>query len=433
MQALFGLSAPENTLRRCAETVLTRRLLILSGGPGTGKTTTLARLLFGIPSLLSIPPGRIALCAPTGKAASRLSESLSLVESGDFPGEIPKPVTLHRLLGQVMSREQGDGALLPCDLLVIDEMSMVDLALFDRVLGVLPPESILILSGDRDQLSSVSPGSVFGEILKGVDGASPDDTADQMERSVTILSKSHRFGQDSGIGRLARWIRSGGAGELEATMLSGVTFRPLESLSLFWDEMANVYHPYGEQPDLAGAFGFLSGIGILSPLRQGPRGVTELSRQLERRLFPPAPAFRRSGLLPAGSPLVITRNDAEKGLSNGDVGIIPFARWGDTGRAFFLRGKSFHSVPVDLLPPFESALTLTVHKSQGNEFSRVHLLLPDAPHPLLTRELLYTAVTRAREHLTIWGDMAVFRAGVEAREERHSALGDFLWNPSSIS
>jgi len=439
LDRVFGESSAENTLRRSAEIVLYRKLLILSGGPGTGKTTALSRILSVCPSILSISPSRIFLAAPTGKAAARLGESLSLIsrdlsdpEQRDYLSKIPAPMTVHRLISLSKKDQDQNPLPLPVDLLVVDEMSMVDLFLFDRLLQVLPDEAVLILSGDPDQLSSVAPGAVFGEILKGVDDP-PGSVPVDLSNSITILKRSHRFSGDSGIGRLSRWIRDGGKSSLDTDSLPGVSFRPVEGLSDFYREVAQDFSPYMEATNLSGAFLALSGIGVLSPLRNGPRGVVEISKNLDRCLFPPSFSRRFSERSQWGHPVVVLKNNNDLELSNGDVGIIPFPHWGDPQRAYFARGGGVNKgVPIELLPPTESALALTVHKSQGSEFSRVHLLLPQGIHPFLTRELLYTAVTRARESLVVWGGFSVFLEGVRNRSTRHSALGDFLWSPSSI-
>ncbi len=439
LDRVFGESSPENAMRRCAEIVLSRKLLILSGGPGTGKTTALSRILATCPSLLSIPPERILLVAPTGKAAARLGDSLARLlwdltdlEERDYLSRIPSPMTVHRLIARAKTDHEQNPLPLPVDLLVVDEMSMVDLSLFDRLLSVLPEEAILILSGDPEQLSSVAPGAVFGEILKGLE-KSPEISPAGISASISILKKSHRFSGDSGVGRLSRWIREGGATFLDPSTLPGVDFRQGESLSDFYGEVTRDFSPYMKATSLSEAFLALSGVGVLTPLRDGRRGVIEIARNIERLLFPSSFPSRFSDRSQRGHPVVILKNNNDLGLSNGDVGIIPFPHWGDPGRVYFAKeGGVDKGLPVEILPPSESALALTVHKSQGSEFSKVHLLLPRVFHPFLTRELLYTAVTRARESLVVWGDFPVFQEGVLNRSTRHSALGDFLWSPSSI-
>ncbi len=433
----FGEASPENTIRRCANIVFHRKLLILSGGPGTGKTTALSRILSRCPSLLSIPPERIALVAPTGKAAARLGESIAKLlpdlpdqDDREYLSKIPSPMTIHRLIAQAKRDHEQNPLPLPVDLLVVDEMSMVDLSLFDKLLLVLPDEAILILSGDPGQLSSVAPGAVFGEILKKPE-ESLSGSPEGISGSIAILKKSYRFSGDSGVGQLSRWIRDGGVTPLDPDSLSGVVFRQGASLADFYQDVTRDFSPYMKAKDLSGAFFALSGLGVLSPLRDGQRGVVEISRNLGQILF--SNYSRSPERSQRGHPVVVLKNSSELDLSNGDVGIIPFPWWGDPGRVYFPWGEGGEkTVPIEILPPWESALALTVHKSQGSEFSRVHLLLPRLFHPFLTRELLYTAVTRARESLVVWGDFPVFLEGVHHQSTRHSALGDFLWSPSSI-
>ena len=437
LDRVFGEDSPENTIRRSANIVFHRKLLILSGGPGTGKTTALSRILACCPSRLSIPPERIALAAPTGKAAARLGESLAKLvpdlpdqDDREYLSKIPSPMTVHRLISQAKRDREQNLLPLPVDLLVVDEMSMVDLSLFDKLLLVLPEEAILILSGDPGQLSSVAPGAVFGEILKGPE-ESVAGSGEALSGSIVILKKSYRFSGESGVGQLSRWIRDGGVTPLDPDSLTGVEFRQGASLSDFYQDVTRDFSPYMKAKDLSGAFSALSGLGVLSPLRNGQRGVVEISRNLEQILF--SSPRRSSERSHRGHPVVVLKNSSDLDLSNGDVGIIPFPWWGDPGRVCFSRGGGGEkTVPIEILPPWESALALTVHKSQGSEFSKVHLLLPRLFHPFLTRELLYTAVTRARESLVIWGDFPVFLEGVHHQSTRHSALGDFLWSPSSI-
>lgn len=450
----------------CATAAL-RGLSIISGGAGTGKTTIVACIL-KLLSSQSDPgrPLRVRLAAPTGKAAGRLREQLGKHrESLDPEGAIDEilrddPATLHRLLGgapgQTRFRHHADNPL-PVDVLVIDETSMVDLSLLASVVEALPHHARLILLGDRDQLPPVGVGSVFGELCVA-DAKPPADLAAEIERvtgappalppsdvqdesglagCVTLLRESFRFSDASGIGTLAAAARDGDRAAVsdliaspasDLTWLSADAETPDASASLE-THIAAGFDPFldavrdGAAPDeVLRAF---DSFRVLCVLREGPSGVEGWNSRIEarlraaRRLPPPATWYE-------GRPVLVTRNDYGQRLWNGDIGITLRAEDGAL-RVFFEGTKGeVRDVAPGRLSHVETAFALTVHKSQGSEFDRVAFVLPDAETRLLTRELLYTGVTRARERLDIVGPPDRFVEGLARRLPRSSGLAAAL-------
>lgn len=446
---------------------LLRRFAVIAGGPGTGKTHTVGRLITAIRELAAGAPPRILLAAPTGKAAARLKESLRHGGAGAADGGSPEPAgpaevfTLHRLL-----RPEGDGPRfrhhagnpLEVDWMVVDEVSMVDLALMAKLLDALPPEARLVLVGDRDQLASVEAGSVLGDICHGLSraGFSPafarrlEDVLGEavpVSASATVLSDcmvelrvSRRFGGESAIARLGEAIREG---------------RPAEALEVLTREKEGaVLWIRGDSPErervlqelvqrgYGADFGRggpaelldeLSRFKVLCALRRGPAGVESLNPWIERRLECSgrigAPITRR-GAWYAGRPLLILRNDYRLRLFNGDLGIcLPHPAHPGEGFAVFFRDPAggIRQVPPFLLPDHETVWAMTVHKSQGSEFEEILLILPEDDSPVLSRELLYTALTRARRRLALLCSARIFQRAVSRPLRRSSGLRDALW------
>ncbi|MEA3221503.1 exodeoxyribonuclease V subunit alpha [Immundisolibacter sp.] len=436
--------------RRAAAVAALHGLGILCGGPGTGKTHTVARLLALLMELSGERPLRLALAAPTGKAAQRLAESLrkaaDVLPAGfALPASIP---TLHRLLGlrpDGSARHDADHPL-RCDLLLIDEASMVDLPLLARTLRALPPAARLILLGDPNQLASVEAGAVLGELCAGAGAYSPAAAARIEAASgdaipgggpggigdaVAKLEHSYRFAGGGAIGRLAAAVNAGDAqGALELLRSGGaVRFEtvdtPARLVARLATEVGPALQPLFETVDPATALARLGEFQVLTALREGAFGVSGVNAVIER-------ALQRRGLIRAqaahypGRPLLIGSNDYALGLFNGDLGLLLPDPAGAL-RAWFTGPEGTpRALAPSRLPAHESAYALTVHKSQGSEFTRVLLILPPQPSPLLTRELIYTALTRAREGVTVWGSEATLAAAIGRRLERDSGLGDAL-------
>ncbi len=410
-------------------TAIERRLCIVTGGPGTGKTTLAAKLIVILVAQGLADPRRIGLAAPTGKAASRIQESvrgkLGQPPLDDVPGirEFPAEAwTIHRMLASRTSR------LSRLDALVVDECSMADLRLMDRLATALPPRCRLILLGDANQLSSVEPGSVFSDLCKAGE-------AGPLACSVTTLRKNYRFAERSGIGRLARAVVAGDAAGAAAVLREGsdaeTRLEPLEdedAFDRFVDECAATWadHIAKLKADPRAAAPFPSE-RVLCSHRRGPFGTQRFNRLVERRL---ARSRRRSGddEFYVGRPVIVSRNDRQTNLSNGDTGVVVP---GDSGRpqVWFPdldRAGERHLVSLARLPQHESFFALTVHRAQGSEYDDLVFIPGPAESRANTRELFYTAVTRARQRVTVMASEKAVRAAVLRSTSRSTGLLDRL-------
>ncbi|MDA8412632.1 MAG: exodeoxyribonuclease V subunit alpha [Desulfobacteraceae bacterium] len=424
--------------REAARAALSRQFTVISGGPGTGKTTTVARILALLVELADGETPRIFLAAPTGKAAMRLKQSiLHSVERLAFPeavrSALPQEVlTIHRLLGVVPGqsafRHNRDNPL-HCDVLVVDEASMIDLTLMSRLLEALRADARVILLGDRDQLASVEAGAVLSDICAGdrdaaVSGGRP---------AIVHLTRSYRFTDESGIGRLSRLINAGDGNGALTLLKSGlygdVCWRQLPSAENFAEVFKVVagqgYAAFARSATPSEALNLMEHFCVLSPHREGRHGVGSLNHLIDSSV---------SRLRSAGSsaisltPIMITGNTYDLGLFNGDSGVLVAASSTEGPEAFFPDPDSgVRRLSALRLPQHETAFALTIHKVQGSEFDTVLLVLPDQMSEVLSRELLYTAVTRARKRVEIWCDGDIFRRAVERRIERSSGLRDRLW------
>jgi exodeoxyribonuclease V alpha subunit len=425
---------------------MTRRFTVISGGPGTGKTATVARVLAILIELAGNREPRIALTAPTGKAAMRLQQSIART-AGQLPlaeelcSGLPTEVTtIHRLLGAIpgagIFRHNRDNRL-SCDVRVVDEASMVDLRLMTRLLEAVPDDARILLLGDRDQLASVEAGSVMSDIGSGASSPTssrlPETEGGENRPAVVHLTRSYRFGPESGIGRLSALINGGdGKGALELVKSGGVAdlaWRPLPVGAAFEAAFSAAAacgfgnYLLSTAPD--GALEELERFRILAPHREGVGGVANLNRLCEAALALRGRDGREAYRL---KPVMVTANNYDLGLFNGDTGVIMDDPAGGCPAAWFGDSNSgLRRISSLRLPPHETAFALTVHKSQGSEFDRVLLILPERFSETLGRELLYTAVTRARVHVEIWGREEVFLRAVERRIERESGLRDRLW------
>lgn len=476
LKRLFGPSRDGEIdwQKLAACTAVLKRLCLITGGPGTGKTTTVARVLALLLEQPAPSPLRISLAAPTGKAAARLEEAIGQAKDGLACGDavreaIPREATtLHRLLGASPGsptyRHHADRPL-PSDVVVVDEASMVDLALMAKLVDALPRGARLILLGDRNQLASVQAGAVLGDLcgfeavkeplnllapevrrVTGLDSGERGEVSPgpAIRECIVELVKSHRFGTGSGIGALAGAINEGKASLafeiLEDERYPTVQWRslpPTDQLrSALRGAVREGFEPFlGEAtlPAMLQAFGRFR---ILCALRRGPYGVVALNAIVEHIL-------REDGSIGPGTwyfgrPILITTNDHPLKLYNGDIGIVAPEAWPTSGdradprqdlRAHFLGSQGQpRCLPLPRLPEHETAYALTVHKSQGSEFDRVHLILPDRDARVLTRELLYTGVTRTRDGVVIWGRREVFERAVARRTLRSSGLRDALWD-----
>ncbi|TKB57584.1 exodeoxyribonuclease V subunit alpha [Ferrimonas aestuarii] len=486
---------------------------VISGGPGTGKTTTVVRLLALLQNQAINSDGggrlRIKLAAPTGKAAARLSESLAGARD-QLPPElidtIPTEVsTLHRLLGTRHNSRRfkhHSGNPLHLDLLVVDEASMVDLEMMAQLLSALPEHGRLILLGDKDQLASVEAGAVLGDLCQYADGGNYNpqtlayvqqqtgiDLRDyagegtELDQQVVVLRHSHRFDANSGIGRLAKAVNDGNiaavkqhlsqpSADLGTRVLIDEQDRNLERLCVVGDDndvrsqkqgLPQGYGNYlsqmhqglaklAEQAQSIGdsATGWQSLLEqqdqlihklhtafaqfqLLCAVREGEYGVQGLNRRV-------AEALRSQGLIEqtqgwySGRPVIVTRNDYGLKLMNGDVGIcLPvFDEQGERRLkvAFLTIDGGIKLVMPSRLSDVETVFAMTVHKSQGSEFAHTAMVLPPADNPVLTRELLYTGITRARHWFTLLMPRpSLVNTMIKRRTFRSSGLGQRLRKP----
>ena len=423
--------------RGAAEVALSRALTVLTGGPGTGKTTTVARLLALLAEQAELDGRsrpRIALAAPTGKAAARLLEAVQIeVDALDQVDKDRLPAlnatTLHRLLGSRPDtssrfRHNRDNRL-PHDVIVVDETSMVSLTMMARLLEAVRPESRLLLVGDPDQLASVDAGAVLADLVEGL--AAVDDTP------IARLVTSHRFGES--IRGLAFAIRDGKADEALEILAAGGehiewvdTQQPADILRKVLVPHALALREAAILGDGPAALATLDEHRMLCAHRRGQHGVAYWNRQVERWLAEQTDTPLWSAWY-VGRPVLVTANDYGLGLYNGDTGVA-------IQRDGVLRAvMSGSSGPVEFatsrLADIETMHAMTIHKSQGSQATEVTVLLPAEDSRLLTRELLYTAVTRARHKVRLIGSAEQVRAAIERRAVRATGLSRRLSSPGS--
>jgi len=451
---------------------LLKRFSVITGGPGSGKTFTIARTLALLLECGRKEKMKICLAAPTGKAAARLAESIraakaSLACSDTIKNAIPNDVyTIHRLLkpiGGTPYFHHHSKNLLAADAVVVDEASMVDLALMSKLIQAVAPQARLLLIGDKDQLASVEAGSVLGDICdrQVIHGYSKDflikieqltqtslkmaiapvQPAAGLQDCITVLPKSYRFTPQSGIGGLSRSVNRGD-GVAALTWLKnpaenavnwhkiGADVNPADDLSRL---ILEGYRKYLTINDPVLAMAEFNRFKILCALKVGPFGVKSINALVEQVLS-------REGLLPhrkagiqpwyRGRPILITQNDYNLGLFNGDIGLAlpdPDSPRDELHVYFPDTVNGFKRFPTHRLSEHETVYAMTVHKSQGSEFDHIILLLPEKDYPLLTRELIYTGMTRARQTVSIWGRESVLKAAIARKIERTSGLRDALW------
>ena len=419
---------PRSAQRRAAGLGLRRALTLVTGGPGTGKTTTAARLLA---LLANRHTGlRVALAAPTGKAAARLGEAIG--QTAQTLDGLLAPVrsqleraagqsrTLHRLLGWNPRTDRcrfHAGNPLPADVVVVDEASMLDLALWDRLLSAMGRGTRLVVLGDHRQLESVQPGRVLADMIIAADGGA-------LHRCHVELDHNYRFESHPGISRLAAAIRQYDDEAAVETLTSTVYREELahyaseqidDALGRVWPQIMEVVRA----PEPAPALAALARVRILCALRQGRYGVAGINARVEARLRREG---RPAGEWTHGRPVLVTANDPHSGLFNGDVGVL-LDRKDERGvMAWFPSPQEPRSVPLAALPSHDTAWAMTVHRSQGSEFESVLLVLPPQAHELAGPELLYTGVTRARSKMLIAADEAALRAACQQRPPRRTGL-----------
>lgn len=438
----------ENLQRLAAATAVRRHLTVVAGGPGTGKTTTVARILALLheqAAALGQAPPRVALAAPTGKAAARMAEAVhaeaaTLKVAPDVCAAlVATPAsTLHRLLGFQpgnTSRFRHDGAnQLAHNVVIVDECSMVSLSMMAKLLIAVRPTARLILVGDPRQLASVEAGAVLGDI---VGPTSDKNEAKVRTDGVVVLRRVHRYGP--GIAAVAAAIEAGDAAAVVTALRTGGD-------GITWIEAEHTVDP-GQAPQLAqvrqaivatatsvvaaartgdgaGALGHLRSVQVLCAHRRGPAGAAHWRAEIERWLRTAIAGYGGDRWF-CGRPLLVTENDYGLGVFNGDTGVVIDVGNGRLRAVFDRRGHVLAVRPTRLAS-VESLYAMTIHKAQGSQFDTVVVVLPEPSSRALTRELLYTAVTRARTSLTLVASEAAIAAAVSRPIARASGLGDNL-------
>ena len=451
---------------------LRQRFCLITGGPGTGKTTTVTKLLLTLQELYQNDL-RIKLVAPTGKAAARLTESI--VDALQIPMNAE---TIHRLLGVRFFSEETRYHTenpLPLDVLVVDEASMIDLTLMAKLLNALKPETKLILLGDKDQLASVEAGAILGELGRFVNAAQPtysprmaqylqtttgmtlpsEDKVNAISDSICYLQVSRRFGANPEVGDLATAVNLGNATKSWQLLQQyqqhqdkhcGVYLTDFAHylsnkddvqqrkacVKLIVDRAAEEYARYLQQIPSEGVlhedqvrsiFAAFNRIRFLTALRVGEFGVEQLNLAIaeklrQKRLL----QFHQEREWYIGKPIMVTQNDSSVGLYNGDIGIYL-----GHGRVWFEQGQnSYKKVLASRVPNHETAFVMTVHKSQGSEFPHTFLILPLENSPVLSKELVYTGITRTKDFLTVFALQSVWENAVKNPVQRQSGLGQLL-------
>lgn len=380
-----------------------RRLGIVTGGPGTGKTTVAGCMIDAV--LQQAPETTVRALAPTGKAAARMTQSLRALagRSGihEHAREMLRRVEATTIQHAVLSG--GGRTLEAAHLVIVDECSMIDLSLMRRLLEGLGPNASLILLGDRHQLASVEAGTLLADIL-------PDRPGHPLEACTVELVRSRRFESDGALATVAAAIRKGDADAAIAALASGGSIR-LEPVTTALEAVRKAVQVHG---------GFQGDGRVLCGHRRGPDGSLAVNRAITRARHPGADPDPVSSVDFVGRPLLITTNDPVTRLHNGDTGVVERAADGLVARFADLGC----TIPVGSLPSRETAWALTIHKSQGSEYDEVAIVLPTKASPVLTRELLYTGITRSRGRVTVIACTESLRTSIAQRIVRSSGLAE---------
>lgn len=458
LAALFPLSDDDVDWQLTAvANALNKTFSIIAGGPGTGKTYTVTKLLAGL--IMQNPDANIAMVAPTGKAAQRLSESIvgavtQFKQQGQIPADVLDAIpsqasTIHRLLGVIRNspnfRHDRENKL-ASDIVLIDEVSMVDLPMMARLFRALPDTCNVVLLGDADQLPSVATGSVLADLApnkttqyselnrdfinQSTGQSLPTFTEDHGIDYLTYLTKSRRFDGEGGIGRIARFVIDGeyvASWQLLTEQANTeLTYVKTSNANDYIKNLTRTYYkPIFNARTVEQAFEKLNHFRILAPTRKGELGLENINVMVEDCLRKLGSISGKTELYP-GRPIMISQNHYGVNLFNGDIGLL----WkNEQGRlmAYFPEADGYRQVSISRLPAFETVFAMTIHKTQGSEFNKISLMLPDqGSSRLLSRELIYTGITRAKNHIEIFCNKHTWFNGVEQKVSRASGLTERL-------
>lgn len=438
---LAALFSDAEDQKKAARNALLRPFSLISGGPGTGKTTTVLKILMLL--LERDPELQIQMAAPTGKAAARLQESVREgLGNVDCPPDVRARIdekqasTIHRLLGPISGsvyfRHNATNPL-AADVVVLDEASMVDLPLMAKLFDALDPKCRVIVLGDKDQLASVEAGSVLSGIVEAAIVAPAGRDCPPLEGVVTLLNKNFRFGNESSIFGVCNAVRDGDMqsaleifrnGAVREVNWSGLP-GPGEMKEQLRPLVVDRFGTFVRLTDPGEALGALRRFQILTALRHGPYGKENINLLVEEIL-------REEGAIPPGRrnfpgrPLMVTENDYALRLFNGDIGVLLEDEEGKLMAFFRNEEGTIRKVSPLRLPFTEPAFAMTVHKSQGSEFDEVLAVLPARDTRVLTRELLYTAISRARAKVGLWSEEETLRSTIGRKVRRGAGLAEML-------
>ncbi|PCK31806.1 exodeoxyribonuclease V subunit alpha [Pseudoalteromonas piscicida] len=444
---------------------IVKRFCVITGGPGTGKTTTVTKLLAILQSLYERAPLTIKLVAPTGKAAARLSESIIGAKAKlNLPPDLAKLLpeqaqTIHRLLGVIPNslhyRHSQDNPL-HLDVLIVDEASMVDLSLMAKLVDALPKHARLILLGDKDQLASVDTGNVLSDLCENLTLGQAPNYSDELssklahlskqslpqtnhetaqfilEDNLAFLQKSHRFDSNSGIGQLAFAVNSNNKRKLDSVIKQGFADLQLHELNsdaynALIARAAEHYRRYLEAIHSAQSEAYIhsefASYQLLAAVREGPYGVNELNRRIELKLSQLG-LIQPNGRFYVGMPIMITQNDYQLKLFNGDIGIILRDQQGELQASFIDEQGNVRRFYPARLPSFDRVYVMTIHKSQGSEFAHTAMILPPIQRAQqgINRQLIYTGITRAKKQFELVAQYKVLLSGMNRSVSRSSGL-----------
>jgi len=436
--------------------------IFIIGGPGTGKTTTIAKILVAL-TRMSKKKLKIKLAAPTGKAAARLTESLNnslnniqlkKLEKILFPSHA---ITLHTLLGINKNNNIpffNSNNLIDIDILIVDESSMIDLWLMAQLINAIPKKSKIIFLGDPNQLPAVQPGSVFKDIYSYHQYAYSISTATLLKNitkchiktiqtsenliindSICTLNKNYRFNNNSDISRLEKDLKNFNINKIKKIFFNeykNITYHEINNNKQYTHMLEKIVKKYKKyiqkilnKNNPEKIIKVFHHYRVLCALKNGVYGVKKINENLEQIMQNNnmiQPHYVNDDIWYVGKPIMITENDSSLNLLNGDIGITLLNEKNKLTVFFILKKSILISIPINLLPKHETTWAMTIHKSQGSEFEHVILILPNYNYPILTHEILYTAVTRTCNKLTIYANKKIFLKTILNKNSRYSAL-----------